>query len=149
MFVFAPSRMGDAAGAIGAKFGGRGAVQKRGVHFRDYDRRTALHIAASEGHVTLCEYLLQAGAHVNRSDRWGGSPLNDAIRHRHADVVACLKQHGAKYGSPSQSTCFITAAAEGDLQEVRDLLEYGHNIDVNRGDYDSRTGQWIWLCVCV
>lgn len=98
----------------------------------------ALHIAASEGHLELCQYLIESGAQVNRSDRWGGSPLNDALRHRHMPVVDYLKRMGARSGSPSQSTCFITAAAEGDLEEVQHLLEYG-NVNVNQGDYDKRT----------
>lgn len=100
---------------------------------------TALHIAASEGHLELCQYLIESGgAQVNRSDRWGGSPLNDALRHRHAAVVEYLKRAGGRSGSPSQSTCFITAAAEGDLEEVQKLLEFG-NVSVNQGDYDKRT----------
>ena len=33
----------------------------------------ALHIAASEGHLDLCKFLIQAGAQINRSDRWGGT----------------------------------------------------------------------------
>ena len=53
------------------------------LNFRDYDRRTPLHIAASEGHVDIVEFLTSRGARVNRSDRWGGSPLDDALRHRH------------------------------------------------------------------
>jgi len=42
------------------------------VNFRDYDRRTSLHIAASEGNLPMCIYLIGLGAKVNRSDRWGG-----------------------------------------------------------------------------
>ena len=103
------------------------------------NNNTALHIAASEGHLELCQYLIESGgAQVNRSDRWGGSPLNDALRHRHAAVVEYLKRAGGRSGSPSQSTCFITAAAEGDLEEVQKLLEFG-NVSVNQGDYDKRT----------
>ena len=75
---------------------------------------------------------------INRSDRWGGSPLDDAFRHKHAPVIQFLRQHGGTFGSPSQSSCFITAASEGDLEEVKALLEYG-NIDLNQGDYDKRT----------
>lgn len=45
------------------------------VDFRDYDRRTALHVAASEGHLEICKWLVQRGARINRSDGWGGSPL--------------------------------------------------------------------------
>ena len=47
------------------------------VNFRDYDRRTALHVAASEGHLDVVKYLVNKGANVNRSDRWGGSPLDE------------------------------------------------------------------------
>jgi Ankyrin repeats (3 copies) len=97
------------------------------------------HIAASEGHLSICQWLvLEHEARINRSDRWGGSPLDDAKRHRHAHVFAFLRQHGAVFGSPSQANNLITAASEGDVDEVRDLLEYG-NIDVNEGDYDQRT----------
>lgn len=108
------------------------------INFRDYDRRTGLHVAASEGHVHLVKLLVQQGAKINRSDRWGGSPLDDAHRHRHAEVIHFLKQNGASFGSPSQSNNFITAAAEGDLDEVKALLEFG-NVDLNQGDYDART----------
>ena len=31
------------------------------INFRDYDRRTPLHIAASEGHFEICQYLLEQG----------------------------------------------------------------------------------------
>lgn len=108
------------------------------VNFRDYDRRTALHIAASEGHVGICQYLVKNGARVNRSDRWGGFPLDDAHRHRHADVVNVLREHGAKFGSTSQTVNLITAASQGNAEEVRTLLEFG-SIDLNQGDYDRRT----------
>lgn len=108
------------------------------VNFRDYDRRTALHIAASEGHVHICQYLVQKGARINRVDRWGGSPLDDAHRHRHAEVVKFFRDQGAKFGSTSQMTNFITAASEGDVEEVQAFLDFG-SVDLNQGDYDRRT----------
>jgi ankyrin repeat protein len=45
------------------------------VNFRDYDRRTGLHVASSEGHLEVVKYLISKGARVNRTDRWGGSAL--------------------------------------------------------------------------
>jgi len=108
------------------------------VNFRDYDRRTPLHVAASEGHLDLCKFLVEHGAKINRSDRWGGSPLDDAHRHRHIEVIKFLKSQGGIFGSPSQANNFITAASEGDYEEVKALLDFG-NIDVNQGDYDKRT----------
>jgi adenylate kinase len=108
------------------------------VNFRDYDRRTPLHVAASEGHLALCQFLVQQGARLNRSDRWGGAPLDDAHRCRHVEVFQFLKEKGATFGSPSQANSFITAAAEGDLDEVKALLQFG-NVNLNSGDYDRRT----------
>ena len=110
------------------------------VNFRDYDRRTALHVAASEGHLVVVKFLVENGAKMHRSDRWGGSPLDDAHRHQQTDIVKYLRAHGATTGSLNQTTNFITAAATGDLDEVRLLAESMGAIDnMDIGDYDKRT----------
>jgi len=109
------------------------------VNFRDYDRRTPLHVAASEGHLKLCRFLVTHSAKINRSDRWGGSPLDDAHRHRHVEVMKFLKTNGAVFGSPLQSHGFITAAAEGDLEELKTLFELSEGALLNKGDNDRRT----------
>lgn len=108
------------------------------VNFRDYDRRTALHVAASEGHLNVCQFLIEKGGAINRSDRWGGSPLDDAHRHRHQLIIVYLRQHGAASGSTNNLTNFITAAAQGDLDEVKLFLAMG-DIKIDEGDYDRRT----------
>lgn len=109
------------------------------VNFRDYDKRTPLHIAASEGHLDICRFLVERGARINRLDRWGGSPLDDAHRHGHDEVLHFLGQRGAKFGkSASAIDSFINAASQGDLEKIRALLAFG-NIDLNEGDYDHRT----------
>ena len=47
----------------------------------DYDSRTALHLAASNGNLEVVSYLLRwPGIDVNPVDRKGGTPLDDAIR---------------------------------------------------------------------
>jgi serine/threonine protein kinase len=101
------------------------------------DRRTALHISASEGHMVVVEFLVEKGAKINRSDRWGGSPLDDAHRHQQSHIVKFLRAKGATTGSVNQTVNFITAAAGGDVDEVRLLLDVIPNI--NEGDYDKRT----------
>jgi ankyrin repeat protein len=115
------------------------------VNFRDYDRRTALHVAASEGHLDICKFLIDNGARINRSDRWGGSPLDDAHRHRHLDVIAFLREKGASTGSGSRLSNLIKAAADGDIDEVEMLVQSAaksastDKLDMNKGDYDKRT----------
>lgn len=122
-------------------------TNKTHVNFRDYDRRTALHVASSEGHLEIVQFLVEEQhARVNRSDRWGGSPLDDAHRHRHQDIVEYLRQHNAATGSGNRLTNLIKAAAEGDTSEVEILLKFftqhntnGDTFDINKGDYDKRT----------
>jgi hypothetical protein len=62
------------------------------------DKRTALHLAASEGNKRMVQYLLDNGAHANCQDRWKGTPLGDALREGHMTVAAYLISKGGKLG---------------------------------------------------
>jgi len=105
--------------------------------FADYDRRTALHIAASEGYLDLVKFLLDAGANANRSDRWGGSALDDALRHNHQPVAEELRQRGGRLGARDFGAALIEAAFADDLELVGLLLSDGAPVDA--ADYDKRT----------
>ena len=56
----------------------------------DYDCRTALHLAASNGHLATVRWLLGHGASVAPRDRFHHTPLDDAKRHAHREVEAFL-----------------------------------------------------------
>ena len=114
------------------------------LNFADYDRRTALHVAASDGHLALVELLLKKGANPNRSDRWGGSPLDDSQRHRYPQVAAVLREHGGRGGVQDHGQALIFAASKGDAAEVRALISDGANPDY--GDYDRRTAMHLAAC---
>ncbi|KAK0582599.1 hypothetical protein LWI29_027488 [Acer saccharum] len=45
---------------------------------KDYDHRTPLHVASSEGLYLMAKLLLDAGASVFSKDRWGNTPLDEA-----------------------------------------------------------------------
>lgn len=64
----------------------------------DYDGRTALHIAAAEGHVGIVKVLIKCGADVNSMDRWKTTPFDEAVRCNNLDAQHILKQHNAKGG---------------------------------------------------
>ena len=54
---------------------------------KDYDRRTPLHVAASEGHHNVVRELLRQGAAPNALDRWGLSAYKCAVKARHATTA--------------------------------------------------------------
>ncbi len=58
----------------------------------DYDGRTALHLAAAEGHEEIVAFLLDQGIAHDPVDRWGGKPIDDARRSGHDTVVRLLEQ---------------------------------------------------------
>ena len=56
---------------------------ERGIELdvSDYDGRTPLHLAASEGHSDLVSYIIKQGVkNINPIDRWGSTPYDDAMR---------------------------------------------------------------------
>lgn len=64
------------------------------VNIRDHDRRTALHIAASNGQVRAVRFLVNHGAEVNPRDRWSHTPYSDALAGVYDGVVRFLGKAG-------------------------------------------------------
>jgi glutaminase len=131
----------------------------------DYDNRTAMHLAATEGHTRALAFLLrhvpkgsECAKIVNAVDRWGATPLDDAQNRGHAECVAQLKLHGAaannspckvspddikrSYGESRQyidasAPMLLSAAADGSIDELVRLAASG--INFRMCDYDLRT----------
>eukprot|EP00933_Yihiella_yeosuensis_P043272 TRINITY_DN38014_c0_g2_i1.p1 TRINITY_DN38014_c0_g2~~TRINITY_DN38014_c0_g2_i1.p1 ORF type:complete len:507 (+),score=131.70 TRINITY_DN38014_c0_g2_i1:130-1650(+) len=123
----------------------RGIV-RRGVDINtaDYDKRTAIHLAASEGKLKAIKVLIEElKADPNVADRFGGTPLDDAVRSGHKEVKKYLTEKGAGSGkggavSTSDAADLCSAAEKSDLNGLRNLVQ-NKGIDVNAGDYDLRT----------
>jgi len=62
----------------------------------DYDLRSPAHLAASEGHLECLKFLKERGAYLNIGDRWGNTPIDDAIRGGHQEVVDWLHSLGGE-----------------------------------------------------
>ena len=142
----------------------RELVRNKGydVNAADYDKRTAMHLAASEGKLKVVRLLVdELKADHSPRDRWGGTPMNDATRHQHLDVVDYLRSAGAQLGSavardeghrpvgsspirsdngPAAELC--DAAARADLERLRELVR-NKGYDVNAADYDKRTAMHL------
>ncbi|KAH9680112.1 Potassium channel SKOR [Citrus sinensis] len=58
---------------------------------RDYDHRTPLHVAASEGLYLMAKLLLEAGASVFTKDRWGNTPLDEGRMCGNKNLIKLLE----------------------------------------------------------
>ncbi|KAK6925482.1 Ankyrin repeat [Dillenia turbinata] len=58
---------------------------------KNYDFRTPLHIAASEGLFSIAKLLIEAGASVLSKDRWGNTPMDDAQMGGNKDLIKLLE----------------------------------------------------------
>lgn len=67
----------------------------------DYDFRTPLHVASSEGNTAMVRYLLQHGASVHMRDRDHHTPLMSAILCDQHAVIELLVQAGAHLSLPA------------------------------------------------
>ncbi|CAL4075698.1 unnamed protein product, partial [Meganyctiphanes norvegica] len=77
----------------------RHALSGSDMDASDYDGRTALHVAASEGHSEIVELLLEH-VHVNPQpkDRWARTPLDDATCFGNPRCAEIISQYMQKKG---------------------------------------------------
>ena len=98
--------------------------------------RTALHLAAAEGHDKVIEYLLRSKVNPNPRDRWNATPLQDALFNSHSVAATLLRTKGGKASDLFGVEAVCTAASQGDVPTLRMLHEFG--LPMDKGDYDMR-----------
>ncbi|XP_053173388.1 glutaminase kidney isoform, mitochondrial-like isoform X2 [Scomber japonicus] len=81
----------------------------------DYDSRTALHIAAAEGHVEAVIFLTEVcKLNPHMKDRWGNTPLDDARQFGHDLAVSVLQEYQSAYADTESTS---------DTDEQKNVLD--------------------------
>jgi len=59
-------------------------LESKGIDLNsyDYDKRTALHLACSEGHLHIVKYLIKKKVNINCIDRWNNRPIDDINKYK-------------------------------------------------------------------
>ena len=108
----------------------------------DYDQKsgfTPLHIAVSEGHLDMCQMLLEHKADVRARDNKGNTPLHLAFSGDHLEISRILLEYNAEVNSPNKdgSTPLLIASSSGNIDIIRLLLV--HNADAFVHDNKGNT----------
>ena len=87
----------------------------------DYNGQTPLHVAANEGQEETVRFLLEHGALVHVTDRFGNSPLDCAVFHAHMGCIEQLRAAGAhlKLACFRQGMILGDLAARGDIHHLK------------------------------
>jgi ankyrin repeat protein len=110
------------------------------VNAMDQDGHTALMFAAFNGHSEIVLALLEGGAGVDRRDLMGRTALLYASTGPFPETVKILLDKGAKpniIDSDEHFTPIMHAAAEGNLDVVKILLEYEADLSLTDVDGDD------------
>uniref|UniRef100_A0A4W4EQ46 glutaminase n=1 Tax=Electrophorus electricus TaxID=8005 RepID=A0A4W4EQ46_ELEEL len=100
----------------------RFALSAVDMELRDYDSRSALHVAAAEGHLEAVKFLTgtcRVNPHVK--DRWGNTPLDDALQFSQDSVVEVLKQYQCIYSHTLLPEVISPQAPNGSTLDAEDL----------------------------
>ncbi|MES0488637.1 MAG: ankyrin repeat domain-containing protein [Leptospirales bacterium] len=121
-------------------------INKSGVDLNHTDRSgdTALHLAASRGHLEVVQLLVASGANVNVQNlHRKSSPLHNAAYNGHLGIVEYLLKNNAEVDIADNSgqTPLSFAARQGKLNVFKELLRHGADINT-RNSYEMGVLHW-------
>lgn len=114
------------------------------VNTSDYDYRTGLHIAVCEGYSDIINILFQYNCNYTATDRFGRTPIEDAIKYNNNNVISIFKDKGIinSTNRTSNNMNYLSCEMnnnnlESAVQQI-DLDDPYHNITYNVMLADTR-----------
>jgi len=121
------------------------------VDSKDYDGRTAFHLACAEHRTEVVQYLLDCKCKTSEHDCWGGTPLEDCIRSSvkskpaSESLISLILSHNGHLNTSSKTLnigpTMCELAFNGNVKIMRQYLMAG--APANAADYDGRTAAHI------
>ncbi|MFH2143279.1 MAG: ankyrin repeat domain-containing protein, partial [Bacteroidota bacterium] len=99
------------------------------INLKDNSGKTALFFAAEDSLTT--EYLILKDANVNDADKYGHTPLWNAISNNNFSVAKQLVDHGAIFPD-NQSDLFINPTINQNLEMVKFMVEHGVSLQFKK-----------------
>ena len=111
------------------------------------DGTTALHWAVRHDDIIAATALINAGADVKATNRYGVTPMAVAAMNGNAAMLRLLLDSGADPNSanPSGETALMTAARTGNLGAVTLLLDRGGNVNAKDIVHEQTALMWAVL----
>mmetsp|Transcript_33425 Transcript_33425/g.73919 ORF Transcript_33425/g.73919 Transcript_33425/m.73919 type:complete len:522 (-) Transcript_33425:758-2323(-) len=99
-------------------------IKARDASVMDYDKRTPLHVAAAEGAYSVVQWLVvDEQADINPLDRHHKTPLEEAARNDHTEVVRLLNDKGGKILEDGQLIPLEKSKMNGIVNMRRTLMQ--------------------------
>ena len=93
------------------------------INDRDIYGQNPIYYAARDGHLNLCELLVEKGTDVNLEDKYGQTCIFYAIREGHYDVVEFLIRHGANVNkNDKKKQTPVSYAMKNGKDKIAELL---------------------------
>ncbi|XP_028404975.1 uncharacterized protein LOC114527500 isoform X2 [Dendronephthya gigantea] len=105
---------------------------------KDFHKKTALHYTSKNGDYVCTQFLLkQSDVDIHAKDRYGVTPLSEAVRKHRNDVIVLLLDNGASWLMDGIGELLCSYVESGMIEEVRRLHSLG--MDLNSSDSHGRT----------
>jgi len=99
---------------------------KEYINEPDNAETSPVQMAALKGHVDIVKLLIDAGAKIDGANRYGDTPLIDAVENSHVDVVNLLLKHGVdpwRANNRGDRPADLVKGEDEEEDQIRQLLK--------------------------